>query len=836
MDDMCISIILSKSWNPGLLDATLESVQAQTSRAWELIRVNAERNAGVALARAPFLLFLESGDLLHPEHLARMEQALVCGEGLDAVLCGWRYVDAEGHEGPPHLCPIEEDLFPLLASRPLFPAGACLVRKSQVEEVGGFDSDLPVCGAWALWQRISRSGAHFGRLPDPLAGCRLRPEGQDPEAMLLEGLEVIARAHVVDPRVPSPAPIHAKGRPPTELVPTRLRFAAWCAGLALGRGSDPRAILGRLGGPAELMAGGLDPGSIARAFEQAIPQGAGRTEDAWGSLWPKVVGRLDGFLALVEDLTRVRRLGRRVRSVLERRAVPLASARPIDLGRLRAVHWEVTEPLADLAIPSRETEYLRCDLTLEGELLGAVELPVVGDRVSAAVLADAVAAAFAQPVAERFQMRSGWTPDWERLLEEIRAPGDLPTESPRDGWLSVDVNSPLPGIEAAAPFHLAVHLAGAALGVLDLPAGSWSPGVLWRAIERTAGLELRRTAVREGLLGQPLDGAGSLSERLAASAGRRSADARDGSGVVLARHPGRIGTAASRRADLPTAALEDLLASAEAAGEPIARVSMGEQVAYAPDLLWSGCGEAVEEPPEAEASPAPGRLPILLYHSVAPDGPFSFERYRVSPEKFEEHLEYLRDLGCHTPRLDDWGRAAAARRPLPGRPVLLTFDDGYRDFALFAWPLLRRYGFGALVFLVAERVGKTSRWDDLHGEPVPLLGWEEIQTLRDEGVEFGSHSATHPPLTGLSPAEVTQEAARSRALLTRGIGHAVDAFAYPHGDYNPAIVHLVGACGYVYGFTCQPGAAGLDDTLMALPRIEVAGGDGATELAGKLAW
>lgn len=820
-DPVNVSIIVpDRGEDPGLLDATLESVQAQTRGAWELIR--AGQSAGTAQARAPFLLFLEAGDLLHPEHLARLAGALAVGEGLDAALCGWRYVDAGGHPGPEHPCPAEDDLFPLLAARPLFPVSACLVRKSRVEAAGGWDSELPFCGDWDLWQRIARSGARFARLPEVLAGCRLRPGGADPEAVLIEGLEVIARGH-------------AAGRPDGELGPARLRFAAWCAGLALGRGTDPRILLGRLGGPAELRDGGLSPGVLARAFEQSIPLGAGRTEDAWGSLWPEIEERLDGFLAMIEALTRVRRLGRRVRSVLERRAAEAASARPVDLGRLRAVRWEMTAPLADLAVAAG-TEHLRCDLTLEGEALGAIELPVVGDRISAAVLADAAAAAFARPVAERFQARAGRPSDWDRFLEEIQPPGAASVASPRDGWLTVEVSSPLPGIAAAAPFHLAVWLRGAAVAVLDLPAGSWSPQALWRAIVEAAGGELRRAAVREGILGRPLDGQGSLRERLAE---RRSAEEGDGSGVTLARHRGGSGTAAARRADLPAAALEDLLAAAEAAGEPVARAPEAgpvTRVAYAPNLLWSGCGEAVAEPAAAEPSVAAGRLPILLYHSVAPEGPSSLERYRVSPERFAEHLAYLRDLGCYTPRLADWGRAAAAGRPLPGRPVLLTFDDGYRDFALFAWPLLRKYGFRALVFLVAEQVGKTSQWDESYGEPLPLLDWEEVRTLCDEGVEIGSHSATHPALTGLSPAEVVREAARSRALLTRGLGRAVEAFAYPHGDYNPAVLHLVGACGYVYGFTAKPEPAGVDDPLLALPRIEIAGGDSPAELAGKLAW
>jgi peptidoglycan/xylan/chitin deacetylase (PgdA/CDA1 family) len=218
------------------------------------------------------------------------------------------------------------------------------------------------------------------------------------------------------------------------------------------------------------------------------------------------------------------------------------------------------------------------------------------------------------------------------------------------------------------------------------------------------------------------------------------------------------------------------------------------------------------------------RLPILLYHSVAPGGPAGQARFRISPDLFEEQLLFLRDAGYYTPRLADWRRAVTARRPLPGKAVLLTFDDGYADFAEFAWPLLRKYGFQALVFLVADAIGKTSGWNAAE-DALPLLGWEQIRALQAEGVELGSHSASHPALTGLTPVEIVREAARSRALLTEGLGRPVEAFAYPHGDLDPTVAHLVGACGYLYGLTSLPGSAKSDDPLLALPRIEVAGGD-----------
>lgn len=227
-------------------------------------------------------------------------------------------------------------------------------------------------------------------------------------------------------------------------------------------------------------------------------------------------------------------------------------------------------------------------------------------------------------------------------------------------------------------------------------------------------------------------------------------------------------------------------------------------------------------------------LPILMYHSVAPDGPSGFARYRVSPAALEAQLRYLRDAGFRSVTLDEWRRAKEAWTPLDGRAVMLTFDDGYRDFADHAWPLLKRFGFGALVFLVTDSVGGTSAWAAEYGEPVPLLDWDTVRRLQSEGTQFGSHAATHRFLTGASPAEVASEAARSRVALARELGREVDAIAYPHGAEDPAIQHLVGACGYTYGLSCRAGRSRFTDPLLALHRIEVKGNDTLHDFISRL--
>jgi peptidoglycan/xylan/chitin deacetylase (PgdA/CDA1 family)/predicted TPR repeat methyltransferase len=245
-------------------------------------------------------------------------------------------------------------------------------------------------------------------------------------------------------------------------------------------------------------------------------------------------------------------------------------------------------------------------------------------------------------------------------------------------------------------------------------------------------------------------------------------------------------------------------------------------------IRWSG-GEPSASPPR------PGsRLPILMYHRVSDPVGSDAMRYTVSADQLRRHLEYLRDAGFHSVSLAEWTAAVHAREPLAGRPVALTFDDAYVDFIENAVPLLQQYGFAATLFVVSGHVGGWNRWDAGVAEPVRLMDWPAIERAAAAGIEIGAHSATHAPMTGLTPAEIVREASRARADIQRRIKQPPSAFAYPYGDWDPVVEHLVAASGFLTGVTCRVGSSALDDRPLRLPRIEVSGTDSQADFVRKL--
>lgn len=240
-------------------------------------------------------------------------------------------------------------------------------------------------------------------------------------------------------------------------------------------------------------------------------------------------------------------------------------------------------------------------------------------------------------------------------------------------------------------------------------------------------------------------------------------------------------------------------------------------------ISWGGSALPLAE---ANATRVTRALPILMYHRIAGDGPEPLATWRVRPDRFEQQLRYLKRHGYRGITLDDWTRALKeGYGVLPGRAVLITFDDGYRDFADAAWPLLQRHGFPATVFLPTGHVGGRAVWDAEKGEPAPLMDWPEIRRLQREGVAFGAHSIRHPWLTRLGARDLIEELRGARVELEQQLGRPVTALAYPYGGHDSLVRNAAAACGYTAAVTIVPGPSRFGDDPLALPRVLVAGED-----------
>jgi peptidoglycan/xylan/chitin deacetylase (PgdA/CDA1 family) len=219
-------------------------------------------------------------------------------------------------------------------------------------------------------------------------------------------------------------------------------------------------------------------------------------------------------------------------------------------------------------------------------------------------------------------------------------------------------------------------------------------------------------------------------------------------------------------------------------------------------------------------------LRVLMYHKVNDLWP---NPTTVPTAVFEEQMGLLGELGYTPVSLDAVRDHYVDGGELPSRAVLITFDDGYRDNLENAFPVLRRHGYPAVVFVP---IGFLDDGRPLpHEEPLRLLGirnetldWDELAELEAGGVRIESHGIGHRPVSELEPAEAAREIALSKLRLEERLGREVEAFAFVKGslaDYRPEHASLVQQAGYKLAFTSVSGANGPGSDRFRLRRYNV---------------
>lgn len=219
-------------------------------------------------------------------------------------------------------------------------------------------------------------------------------------------------------------------------------------------------------------------------------------------------------------------------------------------------------------------------------------------------------------------------------------------------------------------------------------------------------------------------------------------------------------------------------------------------------------------------------VPILMYHVIgsAPIGA-PFPGLYVTRTEFAAQVAALVGAGYHAVTLDQVRRAWRGAGGLPPRPVVLTFDNGYRSQYTAALPILRRVGW----------VGDENL--QLHGLP-PRAGGitpPEVRSLLADGWELDTQGWSHADLTGIDASRLHFEVAVARRRIQHLYGVHVDWFCYPSGRYNPTVVAAVRAAGFVGATTVVPGWARPSDDPYTLPRLRVLAGTSPRALLGQIA-
>jgi peptidoglycan/xylan/chitin deacetylase (PgdA/CDA1 family) len=208
-------------------------------------------------------------------------------------------------------------------------------------------------------------------------------------------------------------------------------------------------------------------------------------------------------------------------------------------------------------------------------------------------------------------------------------------------------------------------------------------------------------------------------------------------------------------------------------------------------------------------------VPILMYHVIAPPPPTApFPALYVPPAEFAAQMRALAAAGYHAVTLDRVRNAWRGRTSLPRRPIVISFDNGYRTQYTEALPILRRLGW------VANENMQLSGLPPSQGG----LSSRQIRSLVRAGWELDTQGYSHADLIELDPVRLHYEVATARNTIRRRYHVAAHWFCYPSGYYNATVIAAVKAAGYVGSTTVVPGWARPNDDPYRLPRLRVARG------------
>ncbi len=248
------------------------------------------------------------------------------------------------------------------------------------------------------------------------------------------------------------------------------------------------------------------------------------------------------------------------------------------------------------------------------------------------------------------------------------------------------------------------------------------------------------------------------------------------------------------------------------------------------DGTHSSPAKATAPTPTPTPLPLPDQatVPILMYHYVS-DLPPNADRLRrdltVTPEAFEAQLQYLTDAGYHAITLSDLYLHLTQGYPLPERPIILTFDDGYSDAYEVAFPLLLEYGFTGTFFVLATPT---------HFESPGYLTWSQMKEMADAGMEIQAHGRDHVDLRNRSYDYLVYQTLGIQEAIQQHTGTLPRFFCYPSGQYDAHVISVLKSAGYWGAVTTEWGQTHTLDGLFEMPRLRIRGADTLTSFIEKL--
>lgn len=221
------------------------------------------------------------------------------------------------------------------------------------------------------------------------------------------------------------------------------------------------------------------------------------------------------------------------------------------------------------------------------------------------------------------------------------------------------------------------------------------------------------------------------------------------------------------------------------------------------------------------------KVPVLLYHKIdLPTADVKIRGAFTAPQKFERQVSYLKRKGFEFYTASEIVKFYLANGGFPPKAISITFDDGWKDNYLNAFPVLRKFGVKATIFLVPSCIGQHTDKVTADGEGKrEHLSENDILEMSQAGIEFASHSFNHRLFNQISEEEIEFEVSESKNFIENLTQKECAVFSYPAGFFNDFAKETVKKAGYEAAFSTVYGAEDIWD-IYSLNRVEILRRDG----------